>query len=176
MATEPSTTRPAGNPLTVPMRWLLAVVAGASLVGSGYALAQGTKDPALLERTVATRVAALEQRVTTLEQQNTDLRRFVSINGNSLTISSKESLKLSAGMGLDLSSATTFAAKGGTAMSLSAPSVSVKADADVSVAGATAKLSAQGALSLDGQSVKVNNGTRGVTAAGGAASPAVLVP
>lgn len=183
MEKERTTRRSASGSLDVPMRWVAAAVVGASLVGSGYALAQGTRDPVILERANAVRITTLEQRmtslqqrVTSLEQQNQDLRRFVAISGNSITITSMDSLKLSGGKNLDLSSAAVTTVHGGAAVSLSAPSLSLKADADVSVYGAVAKLSAQGPLELWGSKVSVNGGAKPVAVVGGGTSPNVLVP
>ena len=57
---------------------------------------------------------------------------------------------------IDIKAGAVLTLSGGTSLSIGAPSVSVKADADVSISGATAKLAAQGPAEITGLPVKIN--------------------
>lgn len=57
---------------------------------------------------------------------------------------------------IDIKAGAVLTLSGGTSLSVGAPSVSVKADADVSISGATAKLAAQGPTEITGLPVKIN--------------------
>jgi len=64
---------------------------------------------------------------------------------------SMESLK-----NIDIKAGAVLTLSGGTSLSIGAPSLSVKADADVSISGATAKLAGQGPTEITGLPVKIN--------------------
>lgn len=57
---------------------------------------------------------------------------------------------------IDIKAGAVLTLNGGTSLSVGAPSLSVKADADVSISGATAKLAAQGPTEINGLPVKIN--------------------
>ena len=57
---------------------------------------------------------------------------------------------------IDIKAGAVLTLSGGTSLSVGAPSLSVKADADVSISGATAKLAAQGPAEIKGLPVKIN--------------------
>lgn len=57
---------------------------------------------------------------------------------------------------IDIKAGAVLTLSGGTSLSVGAPSVSVKADADVSISGATAKLAGQGPTEITGLPVKIN--------------------
>ncbi len=57
---------------------------------------------------------------------------------------------------IDIKAGAVLTLSGGTSLSIGAPSLSVKADADVSISGATAKLAAQGPAEIKGLPVKIN--------------------
>jgi Rhs element Vgr protein len=57
---------------------------------------------------------------------------------------------------IDIKAGAVLTLSGGTSLSIGAPSLSVKADADVSISGATAKIAAQGPTEITGLPVKIN--------------------
>ena len=57
---------------------------------------------------------------------------------------------------IDIKAGAVLTLTGGTSLSIGAPSLSVKADADISISGATAKLAAQGPTEITGLPVKIN--------------------
>jgi Rhs element Vgr protein len=57
---------------------------------------------------------------------------------------------------IDIKAGAVLTLSGGTSLSIGAPSLSVKADADVSISGATAKIAAQGPAEITGLPVKIN--------------------
>ena len=57
---------------------------------------------------------------------------------------------------IDIKAGAVLTLSGGTSLSVGGPSVSVKADADVSITGATAKLAGQGPTEITGLPVKIN--------------------
>jgi Rhs element Vgr protein len=72
----------------------------------------------------------------------------ITMKPSGISIESMKNIDIKAGAVLTLS--------GGTSLSIGAPSLSVKADADVSISGATAKLAAQGPTEITGLPVKIN--------------------
>jgi Rhs element Vgr protein len=72
----------------------------------------------------------------------------ISLNPSGISLESLKNIDIKAGAVLTLS--------GGTSLSIGAPSLSVKADADVSISGATTKLAAQGPTEITGLPVKIN--------------------
>lgn len=57
---------------------------------------------------------------------------------------------------IDIKAGAVLTLSGGTSLSIGAPSISVSAQADVGISGATAKLSAQGPTVISGLPVKIN--------------------
>lgn len=57
---------------------------------------------------------------------------------------------------IDIKAGAVLTLSGGTSLAIGAPSLSIKADADVSISGATAKLAAQGPAEITGLPVKIN--------------------
>lgn len=57
---------------------------------------------------------------------------------------------------IDIRAASVLTLAGGTSLSIGAPSLSVKADADVSISGATTKLASSGPTEITGLPVKIN--------------------
>ena len=133
---------------------------------------------------VEERLAALEQRVTTLEQQNAELRRFVVITGNSLAVRAPDTgnLSLEAKMG-NIKVETqggnmTLATKMGD-MRLDAQLGRVTAKAMSTVAietNAALLVKAVTDVSLSGARVLVNGGRRSVARAGDPAPGGIIGP
>jgi len=65
-------------------------------------------------------------------------------------------ISLESAKNIDIKAGAVLTLAGGTSLSIGAPSLSVKADADVSISGATAKLSGQGPTEITGLPVKIN--------------------
>jgi Rhs element Vgr protein len=65
-------------------------------------------------------------------------------------------LSLESPKNIDIKAGAVLTLAGGTSLSVGAPSLSVKADADVSISGATTKVSAQGPTEIKGLPVKIN--------------------
>jgi Rhs element Vgr protein len=72
----------------------------------------------------------------------------ISMKPSGISLESPKNIDIKAGAVLTLA--------GGTSLSVGAPSLSVKADADVSISGATTKLEAQGPTEIKGLPVKIN--------------------
>ena len=90
----------------------------------------------------------------TLDEQGTKIE-IVDQNKNKVTMQSS-GISVESPLQIDIKAGTVLALSAGTSLSISAPSLSVKADADVSISGATAKLSAQGPTEITGLPVKIN--------------------
>ena len=65
-------------------------------------------------------------------------------------------ISLESAKNIDIKAGAVLTLAGGTSLSIGAPSLSVKADADVSISGATVKLSGQGPTEITGLPVKIN--------------------
>jgi Rhs element Vgr protein len=76
-------------------------------------------------------------------------------NKNKITMDTS-GMKMESPNNIDIKAGKVLTLGAGTSLSVSAPSLSVKADADVSVEGATAKFSAQGLATISGLPVKIN--------------------
>lgn len=72
----------------------------------------------------------------------------ITMNSSGITLDSPKNVEIKAGVNLTMSAAAS--------LSISAASLSVKADADVSIQGAVAKLSSQGITEITGSIVKIN--------------------
>jgi hypothetical protein len=90
----------------------------------------------------------------TLDEQGQKIE-IADQNQNKITMQpsgiSLESLK-----NIDIKAGAVLTLSGGVSLSIGAPSLSVSADADVSISGATAKLTGQGPTIISGLPVKIN--------------------
>lgn len=68
-------------------------------VGAALVAAVAQAEPTQISRIADS--SALEKRVAVLEQQNAELRRFIVVNGDSLTIKTPQALSLQAGTSFD---------------------------------------------------------------------------
>ena len=76
-------------------------------------------------------------------------------NQNKITMGTS-GISLESPMNIDIKAGAVLTLAGGTSLSIGAPSLSVKADADVSIQGAVAKLSSSGITEISGSLVKIN--------------------
>jgi Rhs element Vgr protein len=76
-------------------------------------------------------------------------------NSNKITMNSS-GIKIESPLNIDIKAGAVLTLAAGTSLAISAPSLSVKADADVSIEGAMAKLNAQGVTTISGSIVKIN--------------------
>lgn len=76
-------------------------------------------------------------------------------NQNKITMGTS-GISLESPMNIDIKAGTVLTLAGGTSLSIGAPSLSVKADADVSIQGAVSKLSSSGITEISGSIVKIN--------------------
>jgi Rhs element Vgr protein len=76
-------------------------------------------------------------------------------NQNKITMGTS-GISLESPMNIDIKAGAVLTLAGGTSLSVGAPSLSVKADADVSIQGAVAKLSSSGITEISGSLVKIN--------------------
>ena len=90
----------------------------------------------------------------TLDEQGMKIE-IVDQNKNKVTMQSS-GISVESPLQIDIKAGTVLALSAGTSLSISAPSLSIKADADVSISGATAKLAAQGPTEITGLPVKIN--------------------
>jgi Rhs element Vgr protein len=65
-------------------------------------------------------------------------------------------IKLESSLNIDIKAGAVLTLAGGTSLSIGAPSLSVKADADVSIQAAVAKLASSGITEINGSIVKIN--------------------
>ena len=76
-------------------------------------------------------------------------------NQNKITMETS-GISLESPMNIDIKAGAVLTLAGGTSLSIGAPSLSVKADANVSIEGAVAKLSSSGITEISGSMVKIN--------------------
>lgn len=76
-------------------------------------------------------------------------------NSNKITMNSS-GITIESPLNIDIKAGAVLTLAAGTSLAISAPSLSVKADADVSIEGAMAKLNAQGITTISGSMVKIN--------------------
>lgn len=76
-------------------------------------------------------------------------------NQNKITMGTS-GISLESPMNIDIKAGAVLTLAGGTSLSIGAPSLSVKADADVSIQGAISKLSSSGITEISGSLVKIN--------------------
>jgi Rhs element Vgr protein len=76
-------------------------------------------------------------------------------NKNKITMGTS-GISLESPMNIDIKAGAVLTLAGGTSLSIGAPSLSVKADADVSIQGAVSKLSSSGITEISGSLVKIN--------------------
>lgn len=72
---------------------------------------------------VETRLAAMEKKIAELEKQNAQLRSFITINGNSLTIKSAQAITIQAGADLLLKSSMMATLQAGSMAQVKGPTV-----------------------------------------------------
>jgi Rhs element Vgr protein len=90
----------------------------------------------------------------TLDEQGTKIE-IVDQNKNKLTME-PAGIKMESPAKIDIKAGTVLTLSAGTSLSIGGPSIAVKADASVSVEGATAKFAAQGPNVISGLPVKIN--------------------
>ncbi len=90
----------------------------------------------------------------TLDEQGKSIE-IVDQSSNKITMK-PAGISLESPKNIDIKAGAVLTLAGGTSLSVGAPSLSVKADADVSISGATAKLSGQGPTEITGLPVKIN--------------------
>ncbi|HXS56367.1 MAG TPA: type VI secretion system tip protein VgrG [Hanamia sp.] len=76
-------------------------------------------------------------------------------NQNKITMGTS-GISLESPMNIDIKAGAVLTLSGGASLSIGAPSLSVKADADVSIQGAISKLSSSGITEISGSIVKIN--------------------
>ncbi len=76
-------------------------------------------------------------------------------NSNKITMETS-GITLESPANIDIKAGAVLTLAGGTSLSIGAPSLSVKADADVSIQGAVAKLASSGITEINGSIVKIN--------------------
>ncbi|HEU4608641.1 MAG TPA: phage baseplate assembly protein V, partial [Chitinophagaceae bacterium] len=76
-------------------------------------------------------------------------------NNNKITLDTK-GISLQSPMQIEIKAGTVLTLSAGASLSISAPSLSVKADASVSIEGASARLAAQGPNVISGTPVMIN--------------------
>jgi Rhs element Vgr protein len=90
----------------------------------------------------------------TLDEQGTKIE-IVDQNKNKLTME-PAGIRMESPAKIDIKAGTVLTLSAGTSLSIGGPSISMKADANVSVEGATAKFAAQGPNVISGLPVKIN--------------------
>ncbi|HWJ90781.1 MAG TPA: type VI secretion system tip protein VgrG [Flavisolibacter sp.] len=90
----------------------------------------------------------------TLDEQGTKIE-IVDQNKNKLVME-PSGIKMESPAKVEIKAGTTLTLSAGTSLSIGAPSVSMKADASVSIEGATAKFASQGPNVISGLPVKIN--------------------
>lgn len=68
----------------------------------------------------------------------------------------KSGINMESPNNIDIKAGKAMTLKAGTTLSIAAPSISVKADADIGLEGALAKLKATGITEISGSIVKIN--------------------
>lgn len=76
-------------------------------------------------------------------------------NGNKIAMDTS-GIKMESPANIDIKAGAVLTLAGGASLSIGAPSLSVKADADVGIQGAVAKLSSSGITEISGSIVKIN--------------------
>lgn len=76
-------------------------------------------------------------------------------NGNKIAMDTS-GIKIESPANIDIKAGAVLTLAGGASLSIGAPSLSVKADADVGIQGAVAKLSSSGITEISGSIVKIN--------------------
>lgn len=90
----------------------------------------------------------------TIDEQNMKIE-IKDQNKNKITMESS-GITMQSPANIDIKAGAVLTLAGGTSLSIGAPSLSVKADADVSIQGAVAKLSSSGITEISGSIVKIN--------------------
>lgn len=89
-----------------------------------------------------------------LDEKGTTIE-IVDQNSNKI-IMDNSGIKVESPFNIDIRADAAITMKAGTSFSIAAPSISIKADASVSVEGATAKFAAQGPNEISGLPIKIN--------------------
>jgi hypothetical protein len=76
-------------------------------------------------------------------------------NENKITME-QTGITMESPLNIDVKAGAVLTLSGGTSLSISAPSLSVKADASVSIEGAVAKVTSSGITEISGSLVKIN--------------------
>ena len=76
-------------------------------------------------------------------------------NENKITME-QSGITIESPLNIDVKAGAVLTLSGGTSLSISAPSLSVKADASVSIEGAVAKVTSSGITEISGSLVKIN--------------------
>ena len=102
-----------------------------------------------------------------LERRLARLESVISVDASgNVLIHSTGNVKITSAMNVDIEAGAVTSVNGGTSMSIRAPSISILADADVSLKGATLQLSAQGPAELQGNPVRLNRGSKPIARSG----------
>lgn len=89
-----------------------------------------------------------------LDESGTKIE-IIDQNQNKITMGAS-GISVESQLNIDIKAGAVLTLSAGASLSISAPSLSVKADADVSISGAIAKLAAQGPTEITGLPVKIN--------------------
>jgi hypothetical protein len=89
-----------------------------------------------------------------LDEQGTKME-LVDQNKNKIIMKSS-GIEVESPLKIDIKAGTDMTIKAGTSITIGAPSISIKADAKVSVEGSLAKFAAQGINEISGLPVKIN--------------------
>ena len=90
----------------------------------------------------------------TIDEQSMKIE-IIDQNQNKLTMATS-GIKLESPLNIDIKAGGVLTLGAGISLAVSGPSLSVKADADVSIQGAMAKLSSSGITEISGSMVKIN--------------------
>jgi hypothetical protein len=102
-----------------------------------------------------------------LERRLARLESMISVDASgNVLIHSTGDVRIASARNVDIAAGAVTSVNGGTTMSIGAPSISIRADADVSLNGATLQLSAQGPAELQGNPVLLNGGSKPIARSG----------
>ena len=102
-----------------------------------------------------------------LERRLARLESVISVDASgNVLIHSTGNVRIASARNVDIEAGAVMSVNGGTNLSISAPSTSIRADANVSLDGATLQLSAQGPAELQGDPVRLNRGLKPIARSG----------
>lgn len=90
----------------------------------------------------------------TLDESGTKIE-IIDQNQNKITMT-PSGISVESSLQIDIKAGTALSLRAGTSIAVNAPSISVKADADVSITGSTTKLAGQGPTEITGLPVIIN--------------------